>query len=450
MCYHDWEEENWDTLIYSIQNKNCILMLGPDTAVEEVEGKRLTLTEILAKELAVSIKPEYREEINTSDLAQVAQYYCKEKGRDGLEVKVSNFYNERNEVNDLYRCLAKLPFYLTVTVSHDKKLQAALEEKNEIIRVEYYNFRGDNPKIIEKWYPDEEGEKKLVYYLYGAIDKAKSLVLTEDDLLDFLVKLISDKKPIPKNILSQLHDENKCFLFLGMGFRHWYMRIFLHVLQGEKKLSPSLAMEQSVPPPIDRVPLPIDSDQLRQDVFFFRRRDCKIHIFKQDLECFVAELHKKFKKSPTDPVRTVIHKEGPKVFICHAHENKDDADNLYEEFKAEGLRPWLDNRSLRGGDLWDSEIEKTIENVDYFVVLQSSALAEINRRYVIKEIKFAKKCCEYFREGMRFIIPVSIDDSPPLTELSKFQTEKIDINKEEDINELISLIKRDFGKRGNR
>jgi hypothetical protein len=372
----------------------------------------------------------------------VAQYYCKEKGRDRLELKVSNFYRERNRANNLYRDLANLPFYLTVTVSHDIKLQTALKRKKEKILVECYNFRGDNPKMVE-WKPDEEGEKKLVYHLYGSIDKAKSLVLTEDDLLDFLVKLISAEKPIPRNILSQLHDENKCFLFLGMGFRHWYMRIFLHVLQGEKKLSPSLAMEQSVPPSIN-------INQLRQDVFFFRRRDCKIHIFKQKLERFVAQLHKRFKQSSIKPAKTVMHKEGPKVFICHAHENKDVAYNLYEEFKAEGLRPWLDKKNLEGGDPWDRKIEKAIEEVDYVVVLQSSILAKITEGYVFKEIECAMERYSRIRKGTLFIIPVRIDESPLLDDLKQFQTVEIDINKEEDIKELISLIKRDFEKRGNR
>lgn len=74
--YCNWEDEDWDTLIYAIKKNKCILMLGPDTSVETVDGQSCLLTESLANQLVKKLKSEARKRINSNDLAQVSQYYA--------------------------------------------------------------------------------------------------------------------------------------------------------------------------------------------------------------------------------------------------------------------------------------------------------------------------------------------------------------------------------------
>jgi len=90
------------------------------------------------------------------------------------------------------------------------------------------------------------------------------------------------------------------------------------------------------------------------------------------------------------------------------------------------------------------EIKKTIEKVDYIIVVQSYALASKNIGYVNKEISTALERQKYFR-GIRFIIPVKIDDSPILEDLKFLQT--IDLKQQNDIEQLFRLIKRDQERR---
>ncbi|HAO20607.1 MAG TPA: hypothetical protein DCQ37_09125, partial [Desulfobacteraceae bacterium] len=72
----------------------------------------------------------------------------------------------------------------------------------------------------------------------------ESLVMTENDLLDFLVSVISKAPGLPASITSELNSTDKNFLFLGFGFKHWYLRILLHVLAGNShKKSRSFALE---------------------------------------------------------------------------------------------------------------------------------------------------------------------------------------------------------------
>jgi hypothetical protein len=101
----------------------------------------------------------------------------------------------------------------------------------------------------------------------------------------------------------------------------------------------------------------------------------------------------------------------------------------------------VDQQALRGGDRWDDLIESTIEKVDYFVVLNSKALAAKSREssYVNKEIKRALEADDMRLVG-RFIVPASIDDTPLLEPLAKFHA--VDLRKPEGFSDLVRAIKR--------
>lgn len=431
--YCHWEDENWDTLIYSLHHGNCILMLGPDAAVENDGGQ--PFTESLAGQLAEKIKPEIKQGINCSDLAQVAQHYCIEKGRIDLEARVSAFYNARqNKTTELHRDLAALPFYFIVTTTPDNMFPQALEKQGKEPIIENYNFNGKTKDNVVMG----TLERPLVFYLYGTVTEPGSLLLTENDLLDFLVSLISRKPPLQDNIRSQLQEERKTLLFLGFGFRHWYLRILLHVLQGRNKGSRSFAMEHFTPEHIS---------ELQRNIFFFKNSDYKIHIFDQELNGFARELREKFEQSSPTCVPRQRKTRIPGVFICHANEDKDYAALLFKKLKEAGLNPWLDKENLRGGDDWNSRIEKTLKSVDYFVVLQSNSLSKKYEGFVNREIYTALDRQKNFRKFIRFIIPVKIEECRLMEEFERLQT--IDLTDESNIKKLISTIKRDFDKRGD-
>jgi hypothetical protein len=438
MPYCNWEDDDLDTLIYAINQDNCILMLGPDTAVETVDGLPRLLTESLANQLAERLDPGTRKPLNPSDLAQVSQYFAIEKGRQSLEAKVASFYSDKQELcSDLHRDLAALPFYFTITTTPDSMFIKALVENKKEPVMNWYDFKGENPGMVQMG----TVEKPLVYYLFGAVPEPGSLMLTEKDLLDFLVALSSGKRPLPDNIRSELQDENKSFLFLGFGFKHWYLRILLHVLQGgRKKNSRSFALEKFPPE---------NTAELQRTVFFFKRSDYKIHIFKEDFNGFAAQLRERFGPGSPTVISRLEAAKKPGVFICHAIEDKNYAAALYKKLEQAGIRPWLDKENLRGGDEWDRKIRNTIKQIDYFVVLQSQALANKSIGYVNREINSALDRREEFQRGTtRFVIPVQIEPCSLREDLKHLQT--IDLTVEANIKTLIDTIQRDFEKRKNR
>jgi hypothetical protein len=131
---------------------------------------------------------------------------------------------------------------------------------------------------------------------------------------------------------------------------------------------------------------------------------------------------------------------GPKVFICHASEDKDKAREIHDHLARAGFNPWLDKEALRGGDHWDELIESTIDQVDYFVVLNSRNLQTKAQgaSYVNKEIKVALRA-EDRRLG-NFVIPVMVDDAPLLNLFTKYHA--VELHGSEGFRDLIRAIKR--------
>ena len=198
---------------------------------------------------------------------------------------------------------------------------------------------------------------------------------------------------------------------------------------------------------------PRDMDELRSTVFFYKQSVCNIHLYKNNLKAFAAELRRRYEEVSTAtarpiPVQVESEKKKPRVFICHASENKYQASSLYERLKKEGFDPWLDKQNLRGGDRWSDEIKSVIStDIDYFLVLQSQALENKIIGYVNMEIKEALERQKYFRRGIKFIIPIQIEACSRLEELKDFHT--IDLEDEKGFENLSIAIRRDYIKRGN-
>ncbi|MCX6583585.1 MAG: toll/interleukin-1 receptor domain-containing protein [Candidatus Aminicenantes bacterium] len=425
--FGDWGDDDWNTLIKAIMRGNCILMLGPDASTVEENGTYRPLTEILANQLAEKIRPEDKTQIDVSNLAQVSQYYIRTKKKDDLLTKVSRFYEDRPWIiSSLHTDLAALPFYFVITTALDKMFYDALDRENKIPHVGRYNFR-DSPQVEV-----DMGTCKnpLVFYLYGNIDDENSLLLAESDILEYLYNMISRDTPLQENIRSELEDEDKIFLFLGFGFRHWYLRILIYILKACKKSSRSFAFEQFIPGHID---------ELQKTVFFFNNNDYNIHIFPKDLQRFAGELKRRAEQFPNiDPLT-------PEVFICYAHEDKKYAEELYQNLEAKGLMPWLDNKKLKPGDYWEERIEEAIKQVDYFVVLISKSLNNGMQGFVAQEIDLALKRREIGNTNKRFIIPVKIEECDVVEKLEKIHA--IDLYAKNGIKELIDNIQEDFKKK---
>src|SRR5258706_5397087 len=232
-------------LVERINRGDCVLVLGPRVAVRPDDPERQPLDSLLAQELIESIGATGAEgAASSADLHRAADlYYRTRQDRVELDVAVQDFYErEASATTDFHRDLAKLPFRLCICASPDSlMLNAFAATEGKTPQKGYYGFRPiDTPRLTRP-----TAEQPIVYHLFGHHEEAKSLVLTEGDLIEFLVAIVRGAPAVPDQVRSILADPAASFLFIGFGFHNWYLRVLLQVMNVYGHQSKAIAFEDT-------------------------------------------------------------------------------------------------------------------------------------------------------------------------------------------------------------
>lgn len=113
---------------------------------------------------------------------------------------------------------------------------------------------------------------------------------------------------------------------------------------------------------------------------------------------------RKYVESLPNPPKT----RRPKIFLCHASNDKEIAREIYHKLTGDGYDVWFDEESLVAGQDWNLEIQKSVSNTDLFLVCLSNN-SRNKTGYIQKEITIALDFADYRPEGKAFIIPVRIE-----------------------------------------
>ncbi|HEY5706557.1 MAG TPA: toll/interleukin-1 receptor domain-containing protein [Terrimicrobiaceae bacterium] len=444
------EDQDWWTLLRSIQEGQCILFLGPGVAIDPLDPTGDPLPVRLARKLTEKLKQLGKGDqvIAPSDLAHVAQTYQREMRtrRAGLEFAATEFYKPyRDQTTPLHQDLAALPFNLCISTTPDHFLLNAFSKTpGKKPMYDFYHFQPD-PKRPKEVQPPPPDSRPLVYGHYGSVDMPHSLVLSENDLLDFLVNVTRNSPPLNLYVASRLREPRASFLFMGFGFRHWYVRILLHVLKAHEPGMPSLALEGA----------DFFSHPERQETALFFSKGHMIYFHDVPWTNFAADLRERFEKDAAASGPDLIASneqlgpEAPVAFLCHENRDKPYAEQLGSQLQTYGIKIWLDKQSLRGGDRWPNLIGEVLEkHTDYVVVLQSPQMLDKPESYCFLEIDLALKRQPKFAPGVRYLIPAITEADPrlPLPNLgSTFHS--IDLTAPGEIDALAQTILEDWKKR---
>ncbi len=198
------------------------------------------------------------------DLLRVSQYVSVISGLGPLYDELHGLLNADFPPTPLHDFLAELPrvlrgraaaspYQLIVTTNYDDVMERAFDKAGQPYDVVTYIADGDyrgkflhrpagaDPVIIER--PNEYrglslDQRPVVLKLHGAVDRLNqerdSYVITEDHYIDYLSR--SDiSNLIPVTLAAKLRKSH--FLFLGYSLRDWNLRVILHRIWGEQKLS---------------------------------------------------------------------------------------------------------------------------------------------------------------------------------------------------------------------
>src|SRR5215510_10359255 len=109
-----------------------------------------------------------------------------------------------------------------------------------------------------------------------------------------------------------------------------------------------------------------------------------------------------------------------RIFLCHASEDKAQVREVYQQLKALGFAPWLDEVDILPGQDWDYEIERALETSDFVIVFLSTRSVE-KVGYVQREFRRALYHAEEQPEGFIHTIPVKLDDCTVPRRFSRHQ-----------------------------
>ncbi|MEL6652276.1 MAG: SIR2 family protein, partial [Bacteroidota bacterium] len=129
---------------------------------------------------------------------------------------------QQEPVRSFYEMLARLPFKMFINASPDRFLADTLGEGKH----SFAFFHKNDPDELA---PEPSLEKPLVYNLVGVLDREESLLLTHDDLYEFIEAVLS-RQGLPRTITDELYKA-RSVIFVGFRFEKWYVQLLLRLLK---------------------------------------------------------------------------------------------------------------------------------------------------------------------------------------------------------------------------
>ena len=256
---------NWNVTLDTIREEKCILFLGPEIFTD-ADGRTLE------QQVNQFLELEGGEEVRMYD---DGLFYFRERSRKTeVYYKLKSFYDQRFEkVEALFEKIAQIPFHLIITINPDKIMEAVFQR----LRFKYnfdFLYKNQPPKELKKL-PDKQ--HPLIYNLFGSIERQESLVLTHDDLFDYL-ECVLQSNSMPQRLKHHVINDVKNFIFLGIPFDKWYMQLLLRVLHMHKDIE---FMKFAA------------NEQLKPTVQTFCYEQFKIDFIPEQIDTFIDELHSK-------------------------------------------------------------------------------------------------------------------------------------------------------------
>lgn len=286
-------DAQWQTLLSSIHDKECTPFLGAGIA-----APALPTGSQLARELAAEHHYPFRD---TANLARVTQYiavthdeaFAKRLVQEKLRPKAQTHVASDS---DPHAILASLDLPVYVTTNYDSLLYDALDRRhpgtvtrevarwNQEVVHRAGRFRAKEPTA----------HKPLVFHLHGHTELPASIVVTEDDYVEFVTAIAQDEKNVvvPPRVQEALALSS--LLFVGYGMADWNFHVLLGLLVEKlaKRTSSRLSVSVQLPPD-DELVVPerrVDAEEFLAK--YLGAASVRIHW--GDARAFLSELRERF------------------------------------------------------------------------------------------------------------------------------------------------------------
>lgn len=222
------DDPDWDSLLYRIKTGMCTPFIGPEVNRKIIQADR---------ELALAWAREHTYPLpDAENLPRVAQYLAVKRDLAFPADEVARLTAIRaapdfSDPDEPHSFLASLPLPLYLTTNYDHFMVQALRHHQRQAHQEVCRWNRYIPETASVFEATSAVEisplNPVVYHLYGHINLPESMVLTEDNYLDFLVN-ISRQPVIPRQIEKALVRTS--LLFVGYDLTDFRFRILFRGL----------------------------------------------------------------------------------------------------------------------------------------------------------------------------------------------------------------------------
>jgi len=297
----EWSEDDWNTLLLSFKLRECTPFIGSGASAEILPtGRRL------AESWADEFKYPFPDRNN---LLKVAQYIAVHKGGRVPQLKIVEQFNDDKspdftQPDEPHRVMAELRLPLYITTNYDSFMYRALQMVNppEKVSREFcqWHLAGGTKKPKKVKIPQATSESPLVYHLHGVLDVPDSIVITEDDYLDFLMYISEDPELIPPQI--QRVFTNSSLLFLGYSLDDTDFKLilrrmasYLHRSEGPRHVAVQIAPKAPGEAPTEQeIRLAADQQEYLQEHYKLQ----KVKVLWRTCRQFAAELAERWRSYP--------------------------------------------------------------------------------------------------------------------------------------------------------
>jgi hypothetical protein len=399
-----WDDDLWEILLASIARDRVIPIIGPALSMVEVDGQRTTVDRYVAGQLARRLALETSALPDDFGLDAVVCEHLRRRGRlEELYPRVNAILrNAQFEAPPALVKLARIPnFRLFVTTAYDSLLEAAID------RVRGAGARAsESIGYVPSEMPDcdlQVSAKKMalttVYHLLGKASALPEFIISDEDLLEYVVALQSERRPV--NLFDELSRHH--LLILGGNFPDWLFRLFLRLVKRQRLSERPMGDREVV------------ADHRSHDdhalVTFLSNFSPQTQVFAGGPESFVDELYSRWSQlyGEADPKQD---QQGV-IFISYASEDFAAASTLASALEAQRFRVWFDKSQLQGGVDFDYKIREAIKSSSVFMpIISRNTERDREKAYFRLEWSLADELDRRNSESVRFIVPVVIDETP--------------------------------------
>ncbi len=203
------KEATINRILKRIEERKCLVILGPELLCENNVSINSQLNKHLAQIYGDKIKYYSGDEfLNMSP-----------KVRLMIEDDIRNFY-EQLMPTDVYRQIAEIQFSMIINTSPDTTLNKTFVEKGIDFDYDYYRKYAAPQDVARK-------NRAFIYNVFGDYTDINSMILTFDDLFEYLLGIMGDNE---LKIKSELRNAT-AVLFFGFSFDKWYFKLLMRLMQ---------------------------------------------------------------------------------------------------------------------------------------------------------------------------------------------------------------------------